>query len=160
MTTAYVGIGSNLHDPRRQVRQALDELARIRETKLTGQSSFYRTAPLGYAAQADFVNAVARLDTALGAEALLGELQAIEARHQRVRSFADAPRTLDLDLLLYGEATLSTGQLTVPHPRMHERAFVLAPLVEIAPDAVIPGVGAAADCLARCSGQGIEKIDG
>jgi 2-amino-4-hydroxy-6-hydroxymethyldihydropteridine diphosphokinase len=158
VTTAYVGIGSNLQDPEKQVRQAFDELAGIQDTKLTRKSSLYRTAPLGYAAQPDFVNAVAEVETQLPAEVLLDRLQEIEAGHRRERSFANAPRTLDLDLLLYGDAAIATRRLTVPHPRMHDRAFVLAPLVEIAPDAAIPGAGAAKQCLARCAGQRIERI--
>lgn len=160
MTIAYVGIGSNLDEPRQQVKTALDELARMEGTKLLRHSSLYRTAPMGYARQPDFVNAVAEIETTLAAESLLAELQAIEARHRRVRSFPDAPRTLDLDLLLYGEERLTSQALSVPHPRMQERAFVLAPLVEIAPHAAIPGVGAARDCLARCAGQTIEKMSG
>jgi 2-amino-4-hydroxy-6-hydroxymethyldihydropteridine diphosphokinase len=122
------------------------------------RSSLYRSAPVGYADQPDFVNAVAQLETALPAARLLAELQAIEARHGRNRSFANAPRTLDLDLLLFGTATLDTGDLVVPHPRMHERAFVLQPLVEIAPDIDIPGHGTAARLLQRCQDQSVEKL--
>ena len=134
MTIAYVGIGSNLDQPRAQVTSAFDELDRLPHTRVVRKSSLYRSAPVGYAAQPDFVNAVAQLETGLPAERLLAELQHIEARHGRSRSFANAPRTLDLDLLLFGEATLQSPGLTVPHPRMHERAFVLEPLLEIAPE--------------------------
>ena len=158
MTIAYVGIGSNLDEPQQQVLQAMEELGRLPDTAVTRKSSLYRTAPVGYAAQPDFVNAVAELDTSLAAESLLTELQAIEERHQRVRSFPNAPRTLDLDLLLYGEEHVISKTLSVPHPRMHERAFVLAPLVEIAPQVAIPGVGPARGCLARCAGQHVERI--
>ena len=133
MTRAYIGIGSNLDEPQTRVERAFDELARLPLTRLGARSSLYRTAPVGYAAQPDFINAVAELDTALGARQLLAELQAIETRHGRRRSFANAPRTLDLDLLLFGDARIDEPQLVVPHPRMHERAFVLRPLVEIAP---------------------------
>ena len=149
MTKAYVGLGSNLDDPRSQVTRAIAELGAIAETRLVKQSSLYRTEPVGYAAQPDFINAVAEVDTALDAPRLLGELHAIEARHRRVRSFANAPRTLDLDLLLFGSEKIDTAPLVVPHPRMHERAFVLEPLLEIAPDAVIPGRGSARECLNR-----------
>ena len=158
MTLAYIGIGSNLAEPRSQVERAFDELARLPQTRLLARSSLYRSAPVGYAAQPDFVNAVAALDTALAATELLRELQAIESRHARKRSFANAPRTLDLDLLLFGNASIDQPDLRVPHPRMHERAFVLAPLVEIAPQAVIPGRGGAADHLAACVGQKVEKM--
>lgn len=138
MTTAYVGLGSNLADPVRQVETALQELDSLPHTRVVKRSSLYRTAPVGYAAQPDFVNAVAQLETGLPAERLLDELQALEARHGRERSFPNAPRTLDLDLLLYGRLVLNTERLTVPHPRMREREFVLAPLREIAPDLEIP----------------------
>lgn len=158
MATAYVGIGSNLGEPRRQIEAALDELDRVPRTRVARRSSLYRSAPVGHADQADFINAVARLETGLDAEALLGELQAIEQRHGRERSFANAPRTLDLDLLLHEAGAAGTPRLTLPHPRMHERAFVLAPLAEIAPDAEVPGHGRADELLARCAGQHVARI--
>ena len=158
MTHAYVGIGSNLEDPRQQVLRAFDELARLPETTLTGRSSLYRTAPVGHAAQPDFINAVAALDTRLSAQALLAGLQGVEARHGRQRSFPNAPRTLDLDLLLYGDARIDEPGISVPHPRMHVRAFVLAPLVELSPELEIPGFGPASEGLARCAGQNVERI--
>jgi 2-amino-4-hydroxy-6-hydroxymethyldihydropteridine diphosphokinase len=138
LTTAYIGLGSNLADPVKQVEAALDELDRVPQTRLVKRSSLYRTKPVGYAAQPDFVNAVAQLETGLPPERLLDELQAIEARHGRERSFPNAPRTLDLDLLLFGKLVVQTERLTVPHPRMRERAFVLEPLREIAPDLELP----------------------
>jgi 2-amino-4-hydroxy-6-hydroxymethyldihydropteridine diphosphokinase len=158
VTLAYIGIGSNLEEPQAQVSRAFDELARLPRTRLAARSSLYRTAPLGHAAQPDFINAVAALDTELHAEELLRELQAIENRHGRRRSFANAPRTLDLDLLLYDEASINTPGLVVPHPRMHERSFVLQPLLEIAPAAQVPGRGPAAACLAACAQQKVERI--
>jgi len=158
VTLAYIGIGSNLDQPRSQVERAFEELARLPQTRLLARSSLYRSAPLGYGAQPEFVNAVAALDTALAASELLRELQAIESRHARKRSFANAPRTLDLDLLLFGNASINEPHLHVPHARMHERAFVLAPLLEIAPRAVIPGRGSAAERLAACAGQKVEKM--
>ena len=133
MTVAFVGIGSNLDDPRAQVMQAFDELDRLPHTRVVKKSSLYRSAPVGYANQPDFINAVAQLETGLPAERLLAEMQGVEASHGRQRSFPNAPRTLDLDLLLYGDLRLSGASLTIPHPRMHERAFVLKPLLEIAP---------------------------
>ena len=160
MSLAYVGVGSNLDGPQRQVAQALGELDGIPGTRVVKRSSLYRSAPVGYAAQPEFVNAVAALDTTLDPEALLGELQAIEARHGRSRSFPNAPRSLDLDLLLYGEAEQRTARLTLPHPRMHERAFVLKPLVELEPGIAIPGRGRALDLLAACAGQRVEKNGG
>ena len=150
MTVAYVGIGSNLDRPAEQVRRAFDELDRLPHTRLVRKSSLYRSAPVGYEPQPDFINAVAELETGLPAERLLAELQAIEKSHGRSRSFRNAPRTLDLDLLLFGNASLSSPQLTVPHPRMHERAFVLRPLLEIAPQLPLS--------LEACAGQEIERI--
>jgi 2-amino-4-hydroxy-6-hydroxymethyldihydropteridine diphosphokinase len=158
VTLAYIGIGSNLQEPQAQVKRAFDELARLPRTRLAARSSLYRTAPMGHAAQPDFINAVAALDTGLGAEELLGELQAIEQRHGRKRRFANAPRTLDLDLLLYGDRSIQGPGLVVPHPRMHERAFVLRPLLEVAPAAHIPGHGAASACLVSCANQKVERI--
>jgi len=158
VTLAYVGIGSNLGDPQAQVNRAFAELAQLPQTRVVGQSSLYRSAPVGYHAQPDFVNAVAALDTALDARALLGELQAIEARHGRRRSFANAPRTLDLDVLLYGDEKIDEADLIVPHPRMHERAFVLQPLGELDASLRIPGRGSLAQCLAACAGQKVQRI--
>lgn len=155
MTAAYVGIGSNLEDPVRHVREAFAELDTLPHTRLVKKSSLYRSAPTGFAGQPDFVNAVAQLETGLPAERLLAELQDIETRHGRTRSFPNAPRTLDLDLLLYGDAALSLPALTIPHPRMHERAFVLKPLLEIS-----PGLQARYQAsLEACAGQRIERID-
>jgi 2-amino-4-hydroxy-6-hydroxymethyldihydropteridine diphosphokinase len=158
VTSAYVGIGSNVGEPRAQVLAALAKLGGMPRTRLVGQSSLYASAPLGYADQPQFVNAVAALDTELPAMRLLHELQALETAQGRRRSFKNAPRTLDLDILLYGDVVLQHPALTLPHPRMHERAFVLRPLVELAPQVVIPGIGAAAACLANCADQHIERI--
>jgi 2-amino-4-hydroxy-6-hydroxymethyldihydropteridine diphosphokinase len=153
VTTAYVGIGSNLKDPRAQVLQAFNELDELPHTRVVKKSSLYRSAPIGHAAQPDFINAVAQLETGLPAERLLAELQEIETRHGRQRSFANAPRTLDLDILLFGNATIETPSLTIPHPRMHERAFVLKPLLEIAPQ--LPFTVQ----LDACADQEVERID-
>ena len=152
MTLAYVGVGSNLDRPANHVRRAMDEMAAIRGTQLHAKSSLYRSAPIGYAAQPDFVNAVAALETTLSPEELFDEMKAIEKRHGRERSFPNAPRALDLDLLLFGNTTIRTEDLVVPHPRMHERAFVLRPLLEIAPQ--LPFEAA----LQACAGQKVERI--
>ena len=158
MTLAYIGLGSNLAEPQWQIRTALGELRALRQSRLLSRSSLYRSAPVGYAAQPDFINAVAALETNLEAHDLLHELQALEAGHQRRRRFPNAPRTLDLDLLLFGDERIADAELVVPHARMHERAFVLEPLVEIAPEAVIPGHGAARALLGRCRDQKVERI--
>ena len=159
MTLAYVGLGANIGEPRRQLQAALRELGKLPKTRVSASSGFYRSAPLGHVRQPEFLNAVAELDTGLDAEDLLAGLLAIESAHGRTRSFAGAPRTLDLDLLLYGGASISSARLTVPHPRMHERAFVLKPLAEIAPDIAVPGKGKARDLLAACLHQRAERID-
>jgi 2-amino-4-hydroxy-6-hydroxymethyldihydropteridine diphosphokinase len=136
MALAFIGIGSNLGDRDATVRSALAALRAIDDQLVT--SSLYETDPVGYTDQPPFLNAVALLETDLGALDLLGELKRIEAAHQRVRHFRNAPRTLDLDLLLYNNAVIETSGLSLPHPRMHERAFVLVPLAEIAPNAWHP----------------------
>ena len=156
---AYIAIGSNLENPEAQVQDAFEALAMLPKTRLSRVSSLYRTAPVGYADQPEFVNAVARIETALEPRALLDALLAIERRHGRVREFANAPRTLDLDIVLYEGASVNEPGLTIPHPRMHERAFVMEPLAEIAPDVDIPGSGRAADVAARLDRAGITRIE-
>jgi 2-amino-4-hydroxy-6-hydroxymethyldihydropteridine diphosphokinase len=157
MTLAYVGLGANLGDPRARIEQALQDMKHLRNTKLGARSSLYRSAPQGCAGQPDFLNAVARLDTGLPAGELLESLLAIERRHGRERRFRNAPRTLDLDLLLYGDETIDEPGLRVPHPRMHERAFVLAPLLELDPAISIPGRGRACALLAACASQPVAR---
>ena len=159
MTLAYVGLGANLDDPRRQLQAALEELKNLPQTRMTANSSLYRSAPLGYLEQPEFLNAVAQLDTGLSPEARFECLKQIEERHGRKRPFAGAPRTLDLDLLLYGDARITAPGLTVPHPRMHERAFVLRPLLELDPEISVPEKGPASTLLAACAAQKIAKID-
>ena len=157
--TAYVALGSNLEQPAQQVSAALAALTTLPHCHNVCASSLYATTPVGYADQPDFVNAVARLDTTLDAPALLGALLALETRFGRVRSFRNAPRVLDLDLLLYGEHCQDSPTLTLPHPRMHQRAFVLAPLAELAATLQIPGRGRVVDCLADCDQSGIRRLD-
>lgn len=130
--TAYVGLGANLGDAPAAVTQALRDLGRLPQTQLARASSLYRSAPVD-AAGPDYVNAVAELHTALSPHELLAELQRLEQAAGRERPWRNAPRTLDLDLLLYDDVRLDSPELTIPHPRMHERAFVLVPLAEIAP---------------------------
>lgn len=154
---AYVGLGANLGDPAAAVRAALAELAHLPDTMLAAQSSLYVTRPVD-AGGPDYCNAVAALDTQLQPLGLLHALQGIEQAHGRERSYRNAPRTLDLDLLLYGAERLDTPELTLPHPRMHLRAFVLAPLAEIAPDLEVPGHGAARALLASITDQPIRKL--
>ena len=156
--SAYIGIGANLDDPVAQVRAALAALDAIDSTRVEDRSSLYRSEPVGYAEQPDFVNAVARIESGLDAHALLARLAAIEQAQGRVRTRPNGPRTLDLDLLLFDDDRINTDALVVPHPRMHERAFVLVPLTEIAPDIVIPGRGPAARLLERLGRGGVERL--
>jgi len=157
MTVAYVGLGANIGEPRRQLQEALRELDALPETRVTATSGFYRSAPVGYLDQPEFLNAVAELDTGLAPLPLLENLENIEKHHGRERSFANAPRTLDLDLLLYGDSALDSPRLTLPHPRMHERAFVLLPLLELDPEISVPGKGKASALLSACGAQKIER---
>jgi len=144
MTRAAVALGSNLQEPEAQVRRGFEELAALPATRVVATSKLHRTAPVGYAEQPDFVNACALLETALEPRPLLEALLAIEKRHGRVRGIPNGPRTLDLDIVLYGDRVVDEPGLAIPHPRAHERAFVLLPLLEVWPAAVIPGKGAAA----------------
>ncbi len=156
---AFVALGSNLGDPQATVQAALAALQSLPGSTLAAASSLYRSAPVGLKNQPDFINAVAALDTQLSADNLLDELFAIEARFGRKREFHHAPRTLDLDLLLYGNETRGTPRLMLPHPRMHERAFVLLPLVEIAPETAIPGHGPAAALLDGVRDQVLTRLE-
>ncbi|MES9946002.1 MAG: 2-amino-4-hydroxy-6-hydroxymethyldihydropteridine diphosphokinase [Candidatus Thiodiazotropha sp.] len=157
---AYIGLGSNLENPIQQVETALQELTELKDSSLLVQSSLYRTEPIGPQHQPSYINAVAALITVLDAEGLLEQLQAIELAHRRVREGERwGPRTLDLDLLMYGRATIDTPGLQVPHPEMANRAFVLIPLSEIAPiDMEIPGMGRLQDLLLSLSGEGVERL--
>jgi 2-amino-4-hydroxy-6-hydroxymethyldihydropteridine diphosphokinase len=156
---ASVGLGANLGDAAATLRAALSELAQLPDTTLQTVSHVYRSAPID-AGGPDFLNAVALLSTGLAPQALLSGLQRIERRHGRERPYLNAPRTLDLDLLLYGDECIATPTLSVPHPRMHERAFVLVPLAEVAPQAVIPGRGPVSEWLPRVAAQRIERLSG
>lgn len=155
----YVALGSNLNDPAAQVTGALRELGALPRTRCAKRSGLYRSVPMGPAGQPDYINAVAELRTDLAPEELLDHLQAIEHRHGRVRGAERwGPRTLDLDLLLYGERVLQTERLTIPHPGLHERAFVLYPLYEIAPGLRIPQRGALKELVKRCPMQDVERL--
>ena len=140
MTTTYVALGANLGDRLETIRSAIGDLAGL--GRIVAVSSIYETDPVGYADQPPYLNAVAALETRLDAARLLDALQVIEQHHGRVRTFPNAPRTLDLDLLLFGDDVRATELLTIPHPRLHERAFVLVPLNEIAPNVSVPGLDA------------------
>jgi 2-amino-4-hydroxy-6-hydroxymethyldihydropteridine diphosphokinase len=150
-TRAYVAIGANLGDARTTVRQAMDDLDALPKTRVSARSSLYRSDPVD-ATGPDFINAVVELETALDAQVLLAELQRLEHGAGRQRSYRNAPRTLDLDVLRHGDVVMDTATLTLPHPRMLQRAFVLVPLAEIAPDLVTPAQ------LAKVADQRIERL--
>jgi 2-amino-4-hydroxy-6-hydroxymethyldihydropteridine diphosphokinase len=154
----YIGLGSNLDNPERHVTTAFEQLAEIGGCHLVTHSSLYRSDPVGPQDQPDFINAVAELHTSLEPETLLDQLQAIEQRHQRVRERHWGPRTLDLDLLLYGDRQIQTSRLTVPHPHIRERAFVLWPLAEIAADLSLPGGTTLSQWLALCPMGTLEQM--
>jgi 2-amino-4-hydroxy-6-hydroxymethyldihydropteridine diphosphokinase len=158
-TIAYIALGSNLDDPLEQVYRGIEAVAQIPKTELDRCSSLYRTAPVGVTAQPDFINAVCRVFTALSPEQLMRELLALERMRGRVRSSAKGgPRRLDLDLLLYGREQRASSELELPHPSLHERAFVLYPLAELDPRLNIPGRGTVAELAAACRGQRIERV--
>lgn len=156
--TAFIGLGSNLENPREQVRRAMAELASMPHTRQCRHSSLYQTDPVGYRDQPAFINAVVRLETTLDPEALLVQLRQIESAHGRSRGIPNGPRTLDLDLLLYDDLVLNSPTLVLPHPRMHERAFVLVPLAELDAEVRIPGIGALMDSLAVLDKAGVSKF--
>ena len=161
-STVFVALGSNLDDPVLHVQRALREIDELPETALVKISALYETAPEGLEDQPPFVNAVAQVATTLSPHDVLARLHAIEVQHGRLRNSANevrnGPRTLDLDILIFDELQISERGLTLPHPRMHERAFVLVPLVEIAPDGVVPGKGIAKDFLAALDKAGVTYL--
>lgn len=154
----FIGLGSNLATPTRQVLRAMHALASLSDTRVIVRSSLYRSAPVGYLDQPDFINAVVKIETALAPLALLHALFDLEHENGRTREFQNSPRTLDLDVLLYDDLQHHEQGLTVPHPQMHKRAFVLLPLLEIEPNCVIPGVGAAAQAMQQCKNQQLERL--
>jgi len=156
MPVAYIALGSNLEDPARQLQAACDALAREAAIRIRGVSSVVRSAAVGPGQQPDYLNAVVAVSTALAAETLLDRLQAIEQAQGRKRSVRWSPRTLDLDLLLYGEQQIRSPRLQVPHPAMAQRHFVLYPLAELCPpDFVLPSGETLAALLSRCPAEGL-----
>lgn len=155
---AYIGIGANLGDASATVTQAIKRLAQLPQTRLNAQSSLFQSAPID-AGGDDYVNAVVEISTSLGAEELLQAMQELELAFGRERPYRNAPRTLDLDLLLYGDQQINSERLSVPHPRMSERAFVLLPLLEIAPLLQIPGKGSAQQFVPLVAMQAIHRLD-
>lgn len=155
---AYIGVGSNLGDSRARVVAAFGELAALPRTQLVARSRLYRTRPFGPVPQGDFINAVAGLLTQLSAPELLQGIRGIEAAAGRVRAERWGPRTLDLDLLVHGTEVIDTPELTVPHPGIAERGFVLAPLADIAPQLIVPGKGRVEVLLRALADDGIAEV--
>lgn len=157
MISAYIGIGANLGDARATVEYAIETLRSLPQTQFKQASSLFITAPIDSSGD-DYINAVVALETNLEAQVLLEHLQALELACGRERPYRNAPRTLDLDLLLYGQQTIDTAHLIVPHPRMTERAFVLIPLLQLDPFITIPGKGAAHQFAPAVADQDIRKL--
>lgn len=153
MSIAFIGLGSNLDNPAAHVLRAFSELSELNHTRLVAQSSLYSSKAVGYDDQPNYINAVAKVESALSPTEMLQQLLEIEARHGRIRTFQNAPRTLDLDLLIFDELIVSDITLKLPHPRMHQRAFVLHPLIEIEPNCRIPGLGTAKEWVSECRDQ-------
>ena len=158
MHQAFIALGSNLHNPQAQVTRALHTIANTAHIQLIQASSLYKTAPVGYDNQPDFINAVAEIKTDLSPLALLKTLLAIEHEHGRERPFANAPRVLDLDLLLYEDLVINSPELILPHPRMHSRGFVMLPLAEIAPKISVGQHGYADVLSAKCDNHDVIKL--
>jgi 2-amino-4-hydroxy-6-hydroxymethyldihydropteridine diphosphokinase len=156
--TACVALGANIGEPLRQIEAGFNALNVLPGTRLIARSSLYRSAPVGYADQPDFINAVAIIETALSPHELLDALLAIERVNGRVREFTNAPRTLDLDIVLYGDLILQEPGLTIPHARMLERAFVMLPLAEIAPDIMVPGHGRVSDLAKQVDADSVAQL--
>ncbi|HEY9036475.1 MAG TPA: 2-amino-4-hydroxy-6-hydroxymethyldihydropteridine diphosphokinase [Pseudomonadales bacterium] len=159
MITAYIGIGSNLDQPHSQVQRALTALAALPRSQLTDCSPWFGSKAVGPGVQADYVNGVARLETDLSPHDLLAALQSIEQQHGRLRTQRWAARTLDLDILLYGNERIADADLTVPHPRLLERAFVLQPLLALAPTLVLPDGSLLSDRAAATGQDGLWLLE-
>lgn len=157
LTTAYIGIGANLGDARATVEYAIEKLNHFPSTTMEKASSLFVTAPIDSSGD-DYINAVAQIQTSLDAESLLNHLQELELACGRERPYRNAPRTLDLDLLIFGGQEIATDRLTVPHPRMQERAFVLIPLLQLDPFITIPGKGAVHQFAPQVADQGIRQL--
>lgn len=155
---ACIALGANIGDPLRQIEAGFAALAELPGTRLLSRSSLYRSAPVGYADQPDFINAVAIIETALAPHALLAALLNIERVNGRVREFPNAPRTLDLDIVLYGDCVVHDPGLTIPHARMLERAFVMVPLAEVAPDMEVPGQGTVRHLASRVDAGSVAQL--
>ncbi len=159
MQQCFVALGSNLGDPLVQVMKAVEALQHLPDTRLLALSSFYRSVAIGPGVQPDYINGVAELDTGLTPHQLLVQLQQIEQQHKRVRTERWGPRTLDLDILLFGDQLLDEADLTIPHPRMQERNFVLYPLLSLVSEWQFPDGRSLSDLIKKCSDEGLSLVD-
>ncbi|MCC5797309.1 MAG: 2-amino-4-hydroxy-6-hydroxymethyldihydropteridine diphosphokinase [Methylophaga sp.] len=155
----FIGLGSNLDDPAAQVQSALQALNDLPDSQLIQSSSLYKSPPMGPQDQPDYINAVAEIETALSADELLQQLQELEQAHGRIRRRHWGERTLDLDILLYGQLQTADATLTIPHPGIALRPFVLYPLAELAPNLSVPGLGNVAELCLHCPTDGLEKME-
>jgi 2-amino-4-hydroxy-6-hydroxymethyldihydropteridine diphosphokinase len=155
----FIGLGSNLEKPLEQIKTAIKDMKNMADTELVACSSLYKSPPMGPQDQPDYINAVIELDTILTPHKLLDELQKIEQQHGRVRNRHWGERTLDLDVLVYGEQILNDDRLAVPHPGIAERAFVVYPLAELDRDLVIPGLGKVGQLVKTCPRDGLQQVE-
>ena len=158
MTIAYIGLGSNMNSPVKQIKSAITSIEEIISTKIIGMSSLYKSKPVGPQNQDDYINAVIKIETKLVPYQLLECLHDIEEKHGRIRNEHWGPRILDLDSLIFGNEIMVDEKLTIPHPEIENRSFVLAPLIEIDPDCIIPKKGLASDLLATIGKDNIVQI--
>ena len=158
MTIAYIGLGSNMNSPVKQIKSAITSIEEIISTKIIGMSSLYKSKPVGPQNQDDYINAVIKIETKLVPYQLLECLHDIEEKHGRIRKEHWGPRILDLDILIFGNKVMVDEKLTIPHPEIENRSFVLAPLIEIDPDCIIPKKGLASDLLATIGKDNIVQI--
>lgn len=156
---AYIGLGSNLENPQQQVLTAIEDIRAIEQSHLLMQSSLYHSPPMGPQDQPDYINAVVAVETDLAPHALLDALQQIEQKHGRIRKRHWGERTLDLDILLFADMVIDDERLSLPHPGIAERAFVVYPLAEIAPDLQIPGLGSLDEIKANCPLEGLQQVE-
>ncbi len=154
----YIGLGSNQDNPILQVLTAIEEINQLASVTVLAKSSLYQTKPWGIVDQADFINAVIKCETSMSPQDLLSKLLSIELSHGRIRKEKNGPRTLDCDILLYDQLAIDEPELTIPHPGITSRAFVLYPLVEIAPDLIIPQKGPLSDYLKQCDALSAKKL--
>ena len=159
MHNIFIGLGSNLDNPKQKIKGAIDLIAEINDINIIATSSLYETPPVGFLDQPNFINAVIQISSSINYNDLLIKLLDIELKFGRIRKEKNGPRTLDLDILLFDDLILKSESLIIPHPRMHERLFVLIPILEISPTIKIPEYGSASELISRLTMQNIKKVE-